>query len=483
MSSRNESGGPRGCGEAPRPSWLRNGLAAVGASLGFLVVAHAAGCGKGNDYVAPPPPEVTVARPTVQTVTDYLEYTGTTRPVLRVELRARVKGFLKEKLFQVGANVKEGELLFVIDEEPFQARLEQARAKRAEAEAALKKARESKAPQIAQAQLEVDQSQLTLAKLDEARNRTLFGRNAGSREEFDKAEANRKRYEAQVMADGATLEQSKADYEINILAAEASLKAAAAEVKNAEIDLGYCRVKAPFDGRITINEVDVGNYVGDGEATILATVVKLDPIYTYVNLSESDLLRLQRLKKNGPSDAKADPIDGPIPMEIGLGDEEGHPHKGVTEYTDPSVDAGTGTVRVRGIFANPGGAITPGLFVRVRLPIVERSGTLLVPGRALGADQGGSYLLVVGKDDLVERRQVKEGSEVDGLRVVDGKIAPTDLVVIDGLQRARPGMKVKPKPASEPVAAAAPAPASDPAPASSAPPARSESAGGGPQTD
>jgi membrane fusion protein (multidrug efflux system) len=449
---------------------LRRKFGASLASMGLLMVSTAAGCGRGNTYVAPPPPDVTVARPTVRTVTEYLEYTGTTRPILRVELRARVKGFLKQKLFKAGADVKEGELLFVIDEEPFRVRLDQARAKLAEAEATLKKAQESKARQIAQAQLEVDQSQLTLAKLDESRNRTLFGRNAGSREEFDKAEANRKKFEAQVEADVASLEQSKADYEINILAARSSLKAASAEVRNAEIDLGYCRVTAPFDGRITLNEVDVGNYVGDGEATVLATIVKLDPIYAYVNLSENDLLRLQRLEKASGSGQGSAAPDSPIPMEIGLGDEEGFPHKGKTEYTDPSVDPGTGTVRARGIFANPGGAITPGLFVRVRLPIVERSGALLVPGRAIGADQAGSYLLVVGKDNLVERRQVKEGSEVDGLRVVDGKLKPSDLVVIDGLQRARPGLKVNPKVASDPVAslAAASSPAPVPAPSGDA---------------
>ena len=442
-------------------------IATLFASFGLFVLSQATGCGKGNTYVAPPPPDVTVAKPTVRAVTDYLEYTGTTRAVQKVELRARVKGFLKEKLFKAGADVKEGQLLFVIDEEPFRVRLDQAKAKQAEAEASLKKARESKARQVAQAQLEVDESQLTLAKLDESRNRALFGRNAGSREEFDKSEANRKKFEAQVEADAASLQQSKADYEINILAAQSSLKAALADVRNAEIDLGYCRVVAPFNGRITINEVDVGNYVGDGQATVLATIVKLDPIYTYVNLSENDYLRLKQIHKAVGKGKEATFPAVPIPMEIGLGDEQGYPHRGETEYTDPSVDPGTGTVRARGIFTNPGGAITPGLFVRVRLPIEERDNALLVPGRAVGSDQAGTYILVVGKENVVERRQVKEGNEVDGLRVVMGKLAPSDLVVIDGLQRARPGLKVNPKEATEPVAslasASSPPPATAPA--------------------
>jgi membrane fusion protein (multidrug efflux system) len=412
-----------------------------------VVWTSIAGCGRGNTYIAPPPPEVTVTSPLRQGVTSYLEYTGTTRAVERVDLRARVKGFLKQKLFRDGADVKAGQLLLVIDEEPFRVRVEQARAKRAEAGAALRKAEESKAREIAAAQLDVDQAQLVLARLDEARNRVLLVRNAGSREELEKSEANRKKYEAQVEADRANLEQAKADYETNILSAQSNLKAAEAELRNAEIDLGYCRITAPIDGRIALNEHDVGNYVGDGQATVLATIVKVDPIYAYVNVGEDDLLRLQRQGRQASSDYR----NVPIPLEMGLGDEEGYPHAGRTDYTDPVVDAGTGTVRARGIFPNPGGAITPGLFVRVRIPFERREDALLVPERALGADQAGTFLLVLGKDDVVERRAVQPGTEVGELRVVDGKIDAGDRVVVDGLQRARPGAKVKPKlvPAAE----------------------------------
>ncbi len=178
-----------------------------------------AGCGESNVYHEPPPPEVVVAKPVRRSVTSYLEYTGTAQAVERVELRARVRGFLKQKLFHDGADVKAGQLLMVIDEEPFQVRLEQARARLAEAEAALKKAEESKSREIAQAQLELDQSQLILSRLEESRTRSLVIRNAGSREDLDRAEATRKKSEAQVEADRANLEQVKADYATNILGA------------------------------------------------------------------------------------------------------------------------------------------------------------------------------------------------------------------------------------------------------------------------
>ena len=371
-----------------------------------------------------------------------MEYTGTTGAVERVDLRARVRGFLKKKLFKEGNDVKAGQLLLVIDEEPFQVRLEQVRARQDEAEAALKRAEESKAVEVAQAQLELDLTQLALSRLDEARSRALIDRRAGTREELEKSEATRRKNEAVIKADRATLEQAKGNYTTGILVAKPMLLAAKAEVRNAEIDLGYCRVTAPIDGRTSRSELDVGNYVGDGQATVLATIVKTDPIRAYINVSEDDLPRIQRMVRQGKG---TDASKAPLPMEMGLGDEEGYPHLGHADYTDPVVDQGTGTVRIRGVFSNPGSAIAPGQFVRVRLPIERREDAVCVPSRALGFDQAGEYLLVVGKDNLVERRSVKVGSEVDGMRVVDGKIGPDDRVVVDGLLRARPGLKVDPK--------------------------------------
>ena len=407
------------------------------------------GCGEPNAYHEPPPPEVVVAKPTREAVTSYIEYTGTAQASEKVELRARVRGFLKERLFRDGDPVRAGQLLFVIDEESFRVRLDQFRATQDEAEAALKKTEQSRAREVAQSQLDLDQSQLSLARIEEQRARNLLARSAGSREDLDRSEANRKRAEAQVEADRANLEQTTADYEVNILSARARLAATRSDVRNAQIDLGYCRISAPIDGRIDQRQFDVGNYVGEGQSIVMATVVKTDPIYAYITPSETDLLRLQQYARH----PNATDVRGQeIPMELGLGVESGYPHRGRVDYIDPSVDTGTGTVQTRGVFGNSDGAIIPGLFVRVRLPFGYKADALLVPDRALGSDQGGPFLLVVGADDKVERRIVRPGTVQGSNRVVEGAIQPDDRVVVDGLLRARPGVKVKPT-------LAAPAPA------------------------
>jgi RND family efflux transporter MFP subunit len=411
-----------------------------------LLVGLVAGCGDANKYVEPPPPEVTVATPVVREVTNYFEATGTAQPVVTVEIRARVKGFLKERHFKEGSAVKAGQLLLVIDEEPFRLQLEQAKTRRAEAEAALRKAKQSRAREVARAQLALDESQLLLARIAETRQHSLSVRNAGSRQEMDQAEASRKKNEAQVEATRASLDQAEADYETNILSAEANVGSTQTAVRNAEIELGYCRMFSPIDGRISRSSFDAGNLVGDGQASLLATIVKVDPIYAYTNISESDLLRYR-----GAAEGAARPGSGEesMTMELGLANEKGYPHRGRSDYQDPGVDPGTGTIRVRGVFPNPDGAILPGLFVRVRVPFDRRKDALLVPERALGTDQSGQYLLVVGKDNIVDYRPVRVGVQVDSMRVVEGKIGPKDLVVVDGLLRARPKLKVTPKPEEE----------------------------------
>ena len=414
-------------------------------AVGLAMVV--AGCGQPNIYHEPPPPEVIVAKPIRQPVTSYVEYTGTAQASQKVELRARVRGFLKERLFKDGQTVQAGQLLFVIDETSFRVQLEQAQAMQDEAEAALKKAEQSKAREVSHSQLDLNLSQLDLARIEEQRTRNLVSRNAGSREDLDRGEANRKKSEAQVESDRANLEQSKADYEINILSARAKLAATRSDVRNAQIDLGYCRIHAPFDGRIDQRQFDVGNYVGEGQSIVLATVVKTDPIYAYITPSETDLLRVRQMAhRTSTSDYQS--VD--FPMELGLGNEEGYPHQGRVDYVDPSVDTGTGTVQTRGIFPNADGLIIPGLFVRVRLPVEHNETALLVPERALGSDQSGPFILVVRPEDKVQRRAIRPGTEQGGNRVVEGQIGPDDLVVIDGLLRARPGLKVAPKLESAP---------------------------------
>ena len=316
-------------------SWISR-LGRVVVTLGGVL---ASGCGQPNVYHEPPPPEVVVSKPTREAVTSYIEYTGTAQASEKVELRARVRGFLKERLFQDGALVKAGQLLFVIDETSFQVRMEQARAMQDEAEAALRKTEHSRAREVAQSQLDLDLSQLDLATIEEQRTKNLLSRNAGSREDLDRAEANRRKNEAQVESDRANLEQTKADYEVNILSARAKLAATRSDVRNAEIDLGYCRIAAPFEGRIDQRQFDVGNYVGEGQSIVLATVVKTDPIYAYITPSEGDLLRVQTMARRTNA---ADNRSVDVPMELGLSNEDGYPHQGKLDYIDPSVDTGTG---------------------------------------------------------------------------------------------------------------------------------------------
>lgn len=419
--------------------WCPSRLFLIGSALLFL--CGISGCFETNQYVEPPPPKVSVIRPVHRAVTEYLEATGTAQPVMTVDIRARVRGFLKERLFKDGALVKQGQLLLVIDEEPFRLALEQARLRLAEAEATLMKAQQSRAREVARAQLALDESQLILAKAAEARERSLTRRNAGTPEQLDQAVANRQKSEAQVEAARAKLEQAEADHYTTVRAAVAIADLAKMAVRNATIELSYCRMTAPIDGRISRLNYHVGNLVGDGQSSLLATIVKIDPIHALINVTESDLLRYKALLgKTGNAEAN----ESMMTMELGLANEKGYPHRGHVDYQEPAADPGTGTIRMRGVFPNPDGSVLPGFFVRVRIPAGRRENALLIPERALGTDQSGRFLLVVGKDDVVEYRHVSVGAKIDELRVVEGQIGPLDRVVVDGLLQARPRLKVDP---------------------------------------
>ncbi len=242
-----------------------------------------------------------------------------------------------------------------------------------------------------------------LAKVEERRSKNLVDRNAGTREALDQAEATRRKAEAQVEADQASLDQATADYQTNILSAKANVEAARSDVRNAEINLGYCRIVAPFDGWISRRLFDVGNLVGDGQATVLATIYKDDPIYAYVSVSESDLLRFRQMAREGKREelregGRRSPSTSAWPTRSGF------PHAGMLDYSDPSVDPLSGTVQARGIFDNPDRVIVPGLFVRLR---VRPRGEAQRPAGPRGGARDrpeGPYLLIVGEKNLVERR-------------------------------------------------------------------------------
>lgn len=429
----------------------------------------AVGCQQGNTYVAPPPPGVTVATPIQRSINTYSEYTGTTQAIESVDLRARVKGFLTEVRFEGAQDVKAGDLLFVIDEKPFISRRDAAKAMLEEAESALKKAMESKAREIAKATLALDTASSELARIEESRQAQLLRRNAASKDDYDKAKASYDRASAQVDADKASLDQANADYETDILAAKAKVASAKSDLESAELDLGYCRITAPINGRITRKLVDKGNLVGDGAATLLATIVQMNPMYAYCTVSEADLLHFRKMVNTG---ARVDFRKEVIPMDLELANETGWPHRGRIDYADPGVNPSTGTILARGIFPNDANSLVPGLFVRLRVPLESHADALLVPEEAISADPTGKYVLLVDGKKMVSQRRVDTGALIDGMREITSGLSANDLVIINGIQRARPGQKVEPKTEKLPTAATSTSPDQKPT-QPTAPPAKS----------
>jgi RND family efflux transporter MFP subunit len=445
----------------------RKGMA-IATTAGLLLLGLVAGCAPKNEYREPPPPEVIVDRPLRRPVTTSIEYTGTTKAVAQVNLRARVKGFLKEKLFKENDPVEKDQLILVIDEAPFQATLDQAKAALSEAEASVKKAEKSQMVAISTAQLALSRASLLLSRVEETRQQNLTNRGAGSREELDRTQANLKKSEAQVESDLASLEQSKADFDINILAAKASVAKAQADVTSATINLSYCRISSPITGRISRVLVDVGNLVGDGEATLLAVVLQEDPIYAYVAISEADLQMFRKKVRDG---TRPDFRKDTIPIDLALADEVGFPHKGKVQYADPSVDPATGTVTARGIFDNPADSegnrfLFPGSFVRLRVPKDNIPDAILLPERAIGNDQKGLFVYVVDDQNKVRRQDIVGGTVIDETeitgtspsgsgvlptryRVIEQGLNGDELIIVNGLQRARSGLTVKPIDAAE----------------------------------
>ena len=368
----------------------RCGFARVLVALAALLLAA---CGEQNRYVAPPPPKVTVAHPAQQPVTDYLEVTGNTAPVNSVDLVARVQGFLEDIHYNDGDFVKKGTLLFTIEPEPYQVKLDQAKA-----------AEDGAAATLRQAEAEYQ------------RQSQLVSRDFASRSTYDQALATRD-------------------------SAKASLVQAQANTRTAEINLGYTKVVAPFDGIVTAHLVSVGELVGTSP-TQLASIVQLDPIYVNFNISEADVLRVRaEMRRQGltPADLKK------VVAEVGLQSETGYPHKGLLDYAAPTLNTATGTLPVRAIFQNGDRALLPGNFVRVRVPVRQVPQALLVPEVAIGADQGGRYVLVVNGDNTVEQRKVGVGQVVNEMQVIESGLNADDRVVVAGLTRAIPGEKVDPQ--------------------------------------
>ena len=366
--------------------------------------------GEQAESAGPPPPTVTVARPLVENLKEWRDFTGQFEARESVEIRARVSGYLESVNFTDGQLVKKGDLLFVIEPRPFDIALDSAKA------------------QLSQAQAELELAQVQLE-----RTAKLLKNEYASKETHDERVAE---------VQGAT----------------ASRDNAIAAVDQAQLNLDYTRVTAPVSGRVGRHEVSIGNLVMGGvggSTTLLTTIVSLDPIWLMFNVSEGDGMTYKRLIQKGELESAR---SNNVQVEGQLMDETDWPLKGAIDFVDNQYDRSSGTIRVRASFPNPNLFITPGQFGRVRVPMSQEKPTMLVPDAAVVTDQSVKLLYTVTADGTVVSNPVELGQVTDeGLRIIRSGIAPEDEIIINGLLRARPGQKVTPEQGTVAAPAAAPA--------------------------
>jgi RND family efflux transporter MFP subunit len=373
-------------------------------SVGLLTLACVIlGCHRPEARVADlPPPPVSVSQPVVRDVVDHDDYEGRVAAILKVEIRTRARGFLEKVTFKDGEVVDSGKLLFQIDPKPYQTSLDAALAQEKAADASLE-----------------------FAKSEYARIRKLTAGGAASREELEVWTAKQH------------------------IAKSDKLKAQAL-ITQAKTDLGYTQVKAPFAGRLSRTQVNEGALVNSGGGdTLLTTIVTVGPVYVYFHIDERALLRYRRdfrKKRDKNSDGPEPTVaELKIPLHVALEGEAGHPHTGVIDYADPKVDAGTGTLEVRGRLPNTSGLLQDGMRARVRVPVSNPYKTMLITERAIGNEQGRKFVYVVTRDNVVERRDVLLDRVIDGMQVVRAGLKADDRVIVSGIQRVREGIEVKPK--------------------------------------
>jgi len=403
MQRRGEAGTGAGQGRpSPRP---RNRARAAMITLAILMASAA--CGDRSTFVPPPPPKVTVSQPVKQPVTDYLEFTGNTQAINTVQLKARVEGYLEKVFFKDGDRVKKGQLLLLIQPNTYEAKLKQA-----------------------EAEILAQKAKLFHAQTEYVRFTKLVTQKAAAQTDVDNWLYQRD-------------------------AAQAAVMSAEAQRDLARLNLSYTKVTSPFDGRIGRRLKDPGNLVGAGEATLLADVDQIDPLYVYFTINERDLLDITKETKESVDVV----IRKDIPLYLGLTNEEGYPHKGYLDFASISLNATTGTLTLRGVFPNPQGMMLPGLFARLRVPVTHDKSALLVPTVAIGFDQLGPYLLMVDDKNGVQRRGVKLGPEVKDLTVIAEGLQEQEWVITNGLLLAIPGKQVTPVKASASNSEPPPAPA------------------------
>jgi multidrug efflux system membrane fusion protein len=369
---------------------------AILVGLVLSVASLLAGCDdKPAGTAGPPAPPVTVARPFQKLITEWDEYTGRFTAVESVEIRARVSGFIDSIHFKEGQVVKQGDLLFVIDRRPYAIAVEQAKA-----------------------DVERAKAKLEIASLDVQRATPLVRSQALTEREFDTRKATERDAAGQVGSADAALKQ-------------------------AQLNLEWTEVVAPISGRVSDRRVDVGNLITGGQtgATLLTVIVSTDPIQFIFDGAEADFLRYLRLAASG---ARPSSRDVQNPVSVRLADETSFSHHGRMDFVDNQLNAKTGTIRGRAVFENKDGLLTPGFFGRLRLFGGEHE-ALLVPDSAIASDQSRKIVFTVADDGTVGTKLVELGPIIDGLRVIRSGLAAADRIVIDGLQRARPGAKVKPE--------------------------------------
>jgi RND family efflux transporter MFP subunit len=379
---------------------LRRGRKLVAAITFVGVLPLIAACGEKNTYVAPPPPQVTVAVPAKKPITRYLETTGNVAAVNSADLVARVAGFVQGIKYEDGATVKKGQVLFVIEQKPYELKVQQAKANEDNAKAAL-----------------------ISAQANYQRQADLVPSGSASKAALDNAIASRD-------------------------SAQAALDQAIASTKLAENDLAYTQITAPFDGNVTARKVSIGAFVS-GNGTPLASIVSMDPIYVNFTIGEQEIIRVRAMI--AAMGLTRDDLRK-VPVEVALQTESGYPHTGTLDYAAPNVDPSTGTLAGRAILDNQKFVLLPGMFVRVRIPAGPPKEELMVPDTALGTDQGGRYLLVVNKDNVVEQRRVELGPLDGTLQAIDKGVGPEDRIIVNGMLRAVPGQKVDPQTAAAPAA-------------------------------
>jgi multidrug efflux system membrane fusion protein len=354
------------------------------------------GCGHGGARQQPPAPTVTVAPVEQKDIVEWNEFTGRVMPVESVEIRARVSGYIQQVSFQSGQMVKKGDVLFVIDPRWHQATFDQLKAEAERASVLLEN-----------------------AKRESDRTPQLLASKAISTEEADARVA---RYQE----------------------AKAALLAAEASRDYAKLDLDYTQVRAPIAGRVSRALLTEGNYVSgvSGVASILTTIVSVNPVYVNADVDEDTLLKFNSLVHANTVETNT---DGRVPVELELGDESSFPHRGYIESFDNRLDANTGSILLRAVFPNDDGRIVPGLFARIRVPLSEKHAALMVTEKAIATDQAQKYVLTLSSSNTVEYQKVTLGPVIDGKRVVRTGLKEGDKIVVNGLQRARPGGAVTPQ--------------------------------------